>query len=138
MSFDIYLNCFDHGKPAGVPVLSVRALFPVVDNESDPDYWKVRYGESVWCKIRVALLPTDVTLVTHLGVCRPLRDMRFWEAILAVMRLGAVALYFPGDAPPLVASEFAGQQLPRGMVEALGQPRVVQSASEIVEIIQDA
>jgi hypothetical protein len=41
MSFEIYLQCFEQGKPAGVPLSSVRALFPVVEGESEPDYWKV-------------------------------------------------------------------------------------------------
>jgi hypothetical protein len=51
--------------------------------------------------------------------------------------LGPAVLYFPGDAPPLVASAAAGEQLPAGMVEALGWPRVVHSGQEIVEIIRD-
>jgi hypothetical protein len=139
MSFEIYLQCFERWKPAGVPLSSVRALFPVVEGESEPDYWKVWYEEFDWCNISVTLLSTDPALVEHLCAFRPCGDMRFWEAILAVMRLGPVVLYFPGNAPPLVASELAGQQLPRDMVEAMGhEPHIVQSAEEILEIIHNA
>jgi hypothetical protein len=61
---------------------------------------------------------------------------RLWEALLTVLRLGPAVLYFPGDAPPLVASFAAGDQLPTDMVEAMGRPWVVMSAEEIVRVIK--
>jgi hypothetical protein len=136
MAFEIYMQCFDHGKPTGVPLSSVRALFPIVESESEPGYWKVYYEESDWCNIDMHLLATDATRVEYLCAFRPCGDMRFWEAILAVLQLGPVVLYFLGNAPPMVASEFAGQQLPRDMIEALGYPLVVHSASEILDVIR--
>ena len=51
------------------------------------------------------------------------------------VRLRSVVVYFPGDAPPMVASADAGKQMPPDMVEALGQPQVVTAAQEIFEAI---
>jgi hypothetical protein len=76
--------------------------------------------------------------VESLCVFRPCGDLRLWDALLAILRLGPLALYFPGDTPPLMASESAGEHLPADMVQAMGRPRVVRSGREIVEIIKHA
>jgi hypothetical protein len=110
----------------------------VVEEQSEPDYWRVRYDDLNSCDVSVTLLASDPTLLASLCVFRPCGDLRLWDALLAVMRLGPVVLYFPGDSPPLVASEAASEQLPADMVEAMGQPRVVRSAQEILEAIKHA
>jgi hypothetical protein len=138
LSFEVFVQCFEGGKPAGIPRADVRSLFPVEESRSEPDYWSVYYDDLNSCHISVSPLAADPQLLEALCVFRPCGDRRLWEALLAVLRLGSVALYFPGDAPPLVASEVAGEQLPVEMVEAMGQPRVVSSAEEIIEIIKSA
>jgi hypothetical protein len=138
MSFELFMQCFDHGEPAGLPREAIRTLFPVVAAESEPDCWIVRYDDENSCDISVTPLTADETLMESLCVNRPCADERLWDALLSVMRLGAVVLYFPGDAPPLVASEAAGEHLPADMVEAMGPPCVVSSIEEILEIIKNA
>jgi hypothetical protein len=110
----------------------------VVEAESEPDYWSVHYDDINTCRIAVTPLPSDPSLVESLCVHRPCGDPGLWDALLAVLRLGPVVLYFPGDAPPLVASEAIEEHLPADMVQAMGRPRVVQSGREIVEAIRDA
>jgi hypothetical protein len=136
VSFEVYVQCFQRGQPGGVPRAAVRPLFPVVEAESGPDYWSVRYDDRNSCRVGITPLESDPALVEALCVYRPCGDPRLWESLLAVMRLGPVALYFPGDSPPLVAGEASGEHLPADMVAALGSPRVVRSGQEIVEIIR--
>jgi len=138
VSFEVFLQCFEGGAPAGVPRDAVRRLFPVVEAESEPNYWSVRYNDLNSCHLGVTALPGDDTVVEALGVFRPCSDPRLWEALMEVLRLGLVVLYFPGDAPPLVASESVGAQLPASTVRSLGRPRVVQSGREIVEVVERA
>jgi hypothetical protein len=137
MSLNVYLQCFRDGEPAGLPRAGVRDLFPV-GADSEPDYWRVRYDDLNSCDIVVVPDPADGALVRSLCVHRPCRDGRLWDALLGVMRLGPVALYFPGDAPPLVADEAAGPHLPPDLVEALGPPRRVGSGEEIRLTIESA
>ena len=138
MSFAVFLQCFERGEPSGVPRAAIRPLFPVDEADSEPDDWAVRYDDLNSCRVGVTALASDPTLVESLCVYRPCGDPRLWEALLAILRLGPVALYFPGNAPPLVANEAAGDELPADMVRAMGRPRVVQSGQEIVEIIRHA
>jgi len=136
MSFDVYLQCHDAGQPAGILRAAVRRLFPVVDAESELDYWQLRYDDLNSCKMSVNALPSSLELLHSISVNRPCGDMRFFESVLAVMRLGNVVFYFPGCPAPLVAGDPVGAHLPPDMIEALGQPICVQSAAEIVEIIK--
>jgi hypothetical protein len=138
MSFEVYLQCYDCGKPAGIPRAAVRSLFPVVEAESEPNHWSVRYDELNSCHIDVTPLAADAGAIESLCVFRPCGDPRLWDGLLAVMRLGSVVLYFPGSAPPLVATEQAGSALPPDMVDAMGEPRVVRSGREIVAAIEGA
>ncbi len=138
MSFEVFIQYFDRGGPAGVPRAAIRLLFPVVDAESEPDYWTIRYNDLNSCRIEVTPLASNPTLIESLCVFRPCDDPLLWEGLLAVMRLAPAALYFPGKAPPLVVSEAAGEHVPSDMVRAMGWPRVVCSGQEISEAIKRA
>jgi hypothetical protein len=50
MSFEVYLQCFRGGEPAGIPLATARTLFPIVNEESEPDYWRVRYDAQNDCQ----------------------------------------------------------------------------------------
>jgi hypothetical protein len=130
MSFEVYLQCFRQGKPAGVPRDLIKPLFPVIEEESEPDYWKVFYDESDWCNLSITPLASDPSLVYAICAWRPCGDRRFWSSILSVMRLGAIALYWP-NSPPLIASRATEAELPADMIECLGECRVVDEIDEI-------
>jgi hypothetical protein len=135
MSFDIYLQCVA-GDPVGISRAAVHALFPINEN-SAPDYWSVFYDRSNSCKINVTPSQSDNELITSLAVNRPCGDVRFWEAVLAILKLGPVILYWPGGGP-LVGSDQAAAELPAEIVESLGQARAVNSAREIMDAIRES
>lgn len=138
MSFEIYLQCFDRGAPAGVSRAQLWSLFPVVESAKDVDRWVVQYDERNRCDLHLHPLSTDASLISAVTIARPCADRRLWEALFAVLRLGHVTLYVPGESPPLVATAEAGAQLPAAMVEALGAPRVVASAQAILAAVRIA
>jgi hypothetical protein len=53
VSFEVFVQCFEGGEPAGVSRIAIRSLFPVVEAESEPDYWSVRYDDFNSCKVSV-------------------------------------------------------------------------------------
>ena len=83
-----------------------------MEAESEVDLWVVRYDDLNSCEISVGPLSTDPSLVTAIVVRRPCGDLRLWEALLEVMKLGHTVLYFPGDSPPLVTNLEVGDHLP--------------------------
>jgi hypothetical protein len=60
MSFNLYLQCFDSGEPAGIRRAAVQGLFPVVEDKSEAEYWLVRYDDSHICHIWAMSPMTDV------------------------------------------------------------------------------
>ncbi len=88
MSFEVYLQCFEGGEPAGISRAAVRALFPVIVADSEPDYWIVRYDELNSCDIHVAPLASDGDLIESLCVNHPCGDPRLWDSLWKVMRMG--------------------------------------------------
>jgi hypothetical protein len=135
MGFDVFLRCLDDDHSLGMPRAAVRALFPVIEAESEPNRWSVRYGSKNACDIYVTGYPSHDECLSFLSVDRPCRDVRLWESLFALLKMGRVVFYFPGG-PPLVASEAVGASLLREEVESMGQPRCVQSASDILRIIR--
>jgi hypothetical protein len=61
MGFEVYLQCFA-GEPPGISRTAVRALFPIVEENSESDYWSVHYGRADSCKIGVTASESDAEL----------------------------------------------------------------------------
>jgi len=138
MGFELYLQCYLGGQPSGMPKPGVRALFPVVEEESEPNHWRVRYDSTNTCTVGVTPVKNDPSRIESLCIHRPCGDLRLFESVLAILRMGSVVLVFPGDAPPLVASTSVTTDLPKDLVESMGPPKCVHSAQEILEVIRNA
>jgi len=136
MSFDVYLQCVA-GDPPGISRAAIRALFPIVEESSERDYWSVRYDRANSCKIQVTPAKTNNGLVTSLGVNRPCGERRFWEAVLEILKMGPVILYWPGGGP-LVGRESVAAEFPQEIAESLGRPEWVSSAQEIMDAIRES
>jgi hypothetical protein len=57
VSFEIFIQCFDRGEPAGVLRASLRRLFPVV--ETVDGRWTIRFDDQHECEIYVQSLASD-------------------------------------------------------------------------------
>ena len=134
MSFEVFVQCFEGGEPAGMDRKAIRALFPVVEAASERNHWKVRYNRKNESEIYLAPLASKAAQVKGFTVSRPCADIRLWEALLAILKGHPAVLYFPGDGP-LVAHRETCRQMPPDMVEALGRPKVVKTAKDILAAV---
>jgi hypothetical protein len=133
MSFDVFVQCFQDGQPvAALSREAVRELFPV--SGPDSDVWDVRYDQRNFTDIYVGA--PDDTLIARFMVNRPCKDPRLWDALLTILRMGHVVLYYPDCKGPIVADESVVPHLPASMSEGFGEPRIVTSADQIVEAIR--
>jgi hypothetical protein len=136
MSFDLYFQPAVHGKPLDISRTQLRSLFPVIEKESEPDYWKIEYDSRNTCHIGLTGSPSANDLLASFYVERPCGDSRLWEALFRILNCGAVVLYFPGG-PPIAASDEVMAALAKGTAGSLGELRCVRSAAEICEIIRE-
>jgi hypothetical protein len=134
LSFEVFMQCFTGGRPSGVSAAAVRDAFSNIADDSQPDYWHLRYDHANTCHIHVT---QRGDLIEALTVHRPCGDSRLWDSIYRVLQLGSWVLYFPAPKPPLVMADAAhAEQLPPDMREALGPVRQVRSGEEIQKIIR--
>jgi hypothetical protein len=136
MSFHLYFQPLVHDKSLDISRAELRSLFPVVEEESEPDYWKIRYDSLNTCHIGVTAVTSASDLLSSFYVERPCGDPHLWEALFSVLNRGPIVLFFPGG-PPIVASNQVGAALPEEMSSSLGEPRYVHSAGEISKIIRE-
>jgi hypothetical protein len=137
MGFDLFFQPLVNGEVLDIGTAELRSLFPVVDEESKPDYWSIRYDSLNACHIGVKAFASSANQLASFYVERPCGDPRFWEALLHVLKKGRIVLYFPGG-PPVVASENAAAALPGDVTRAIGEPRCVGSAEEILKILRES
>jgi hypothetical protein len=135
MGFEVYVQCFGESERTGISRTAVRALFPVVAEESQPDYWRIRYDDKNACHIGVIALPSDDKMVKSIVVERPCGNPKLWEALFSVMKMGSVAMFWPGS-PPVVCDGSVASNLPNEMTNVLGPAKLVNSADEILRLLR--
>ena len=135
MSFELYLQCFGETERLGLSRDSIRALFPVDEASSEPDYWRLRYDSQNSCDIGVHSLPTDVTKLADFYVERPCRDIRLWDSLFTVLNMGSVVLFFP-EGPLIISKGISGTGIPQEMLDSLGPPVQVNSGEELRKFVE--
>jgi hypothetical protein len=137
MGFEVFLQCFGASEQSGISRAAVRSLFPIVEAESKPDYWRVRYDDKNSCHISVKPLPSDTQVLKSLYVERPCGDLRLWAGLLAVLRMGSVVIFWPGG-PPVVADHELAAGLPQDLADAMGPAKSVSSVEQLLRLVQDS
>jgi hypothetical protein len=135
VSFDLFLECFHNGKSSGIAEDDIRAAFgPALRDDPEFECWLVGYtAERSDCvMVYYSRDPEDETRVTGLLINRPLADPRLWQSLYQIMLLGNVALLFPGQEHPLVASASVIEHLPKKMQRAT----LVENAEAIIRAIE--
>ncbi len=137
MSFEVFLQRFENGQPSGMSADAVRNAFTNFEDDSEPDYWHLRYAPNDDCHVHVSRPDDAHQQISALSIHRPCVDLRLWDSVLRLLQLGQWVLYWPAEPPPLVMAdaEYANH-LPAGMREALGPIRVVRSGDEILQLIR--
>ena len=135
MSLELYFLPYDQGQPASFPRAELRTVFPLVEAESEPDYWCIRYDANHECAIGVTPVVGRPELVASFCVYRPCAEPRFWNDLLTVLRLGPVAMVFPGAAPPIVGSAATIAHLPADVIASMGPPMVADTGAAIASAV---
>ena len=135
MSFDLFVNRFQDGEAAPFQSLVlVRAIAPFVV-ETTPKWFELRFADEDGCTI---FADTNSDEIDGFNVNRPCSNAKLYEALFAVLKTPGMVLIVPSDCPPLIGLAETASHLPQDMVDALGSPVLLRSASEILGRIRDA
>jgi hypothetical protein len=136
VGFEVYLQCFGETETTGISRTVVRSFFPITEDKSEPDYWRVRYDSKNSCEIGVTPLASGRETLAGLFVNRPCADLKLWEGLVRVLRMGCVVMFWPGG-PPVVAEGTLTSDLPKDMIDSIGKPRCVSSVSDLIRLVQE-
>ena len=138
MSFDIFVQCFENGEPAGIPRDAIRKAFGACLSEPEPNYWHLAFGPRDSCSLFLSLLAGTPNHIHNITVERPCADPRLWQGLAQLLAHDHTVLYFPGCPGPLLLSPQTACHLPHGMLEALGDPIVVTGGQDILQCVEAA
>ncbi len=137
MGFEVFVQCFGETQHSGISRDAVRSLFPIVEAESKPDLWRVRYDPENSCLLYVSSLGSTPQRLKSLCVERPCGDLRLWEALLAILRMGSIVIFWPGG-PPVVSDDAIAANLPADVTAAFGPAKSMRSAEELLRAVQES
>lgn len=139
MSFEVYLQVFADGAPAGLALDAIRAAFAGHLVELEPDFWRADYADGQSCDLFLQPPAKGDARVHCLSVHRPCPDPRLWHALYALLQTPGSLLHFPGGVAPLArdpAAAVAGMSA--STLESLGTPVPVDSAEALQAAVVEA
>ena len=138
MSFDLYVQSFELGKPVGMPREFVREVFGSHLTEVEADYWTLTFSQNDACSVFPTVHDDSSDLVHGLSIGNPCDNPSLWQCLLGLLRFGNTVLYFPGGPGPLVLDALAASHMPFAMLESLGTPIIVSNGQDIERIVAAA
>lgn len=140
MSFDLYIQSFENGGPAGITRSAIRNAFrgALSLSEAEHNHWQLTYGPNESCALMLLPLVHLAEQIHSITVAGPCSNHLFWQGIAELLAVGNTVLYFPGGSGPLLLHLAVASHLPEGMLAALGQPIVVGSGVDIAHQIRAA
>jgi hypothetical protein len=135
MSFEVYLQAFRTGAPAGIAADAIRRAFGAALVELEEDFWQVRFADDASSDLLLQPLPADPARVHTISIYRPCRDLPLWQAVYRLLQLPGTLLWFPGGDAALARDPEIASALPAALLSALGPPRPVASAEDLAAAI---
>jgi hypothetical protein len=138
MGFEVFIYHFTNGEPAGFPVPAIREAFGPHLEVMDAKSWEAVYDDNHQTTIHLASLPSDSESITSITVDRPHSDLRLWEAMFSILKLGNFVLFYPAIKPPLLVADLSVvKHLPVGMVETMGRVICIKCGQDICDTIRN-
>ena len=137
MSFDVWVSRFREGAPDEFSRTTVLKAFGSHITQLDATCWRVFYDEQNSCDVFAGGRSEGSDLITGFTVNRPCGDQRLWDALISILRIPRMVLYFPGGRP-LIADASTAEHLPADMIDAIGEPKCILLGEDIVHEIQNA
>jgi hypothetical protein len=134
MSFDLFVGCFRDGKKSTFQRSVVEEHFGPYITARQAGWVTLTFDDDS----RSYLYVDDEVAVDGFSINRPVACAKLYEALLSVLKSENLALYMPGNCPPLVADAAVAAHLPKEMITSLGTPVVLRSWHDISKRIDEA
>src|SRR5262245_49879616 len=103
MGIEAFVWIYRDGEPASLPFLDVIGAFGDAAREWHPEFGRLRLeftSEIDSCDVFCGKYAMQTGRVKSLLIDRPIGNPALWEAVLKIMSLGHVLLFFSDDTTP--------------------------------------
>ena len=131
MATEWYLQAYENGKNQLISKDKITFLFgtEIIHKQSK--------------SVDVALPDGDITIyigdiedvVSGLMISRPIKSMYLYKMVYEIMQLGNFIFYAPGGKFPILTNSNTINEVPIGMLETLGCPKIAHDFKEFVELL---
>ena len=133
MSFEIFLQSFHNGEATNLPDELITQLFLDHYAGKSLDVFILKYPDGSRCELSVS----KDNPAAGLSVSHPPESLEFWRSVLSMLQQTPSCLYWPGGGP-VICQLLVRDNLPRTMIEKLGEPLVVSTPEQIVDAIRNS
>lgn len=137
LSFSVFINWFANGEPDWISTDELRRVFGKFLASEDEFGWRLSFGPQLDSDVYLRFGDDDTTKVCGLSVDRPSSAPAMWTALYELLGVGNAVFYFPGSGL-YTRLPNAAHHLPRDMLDALGDPKVVMRPDALPEAIESA
>ncbi len=131
MSFDLFLGCFQNGKPSTFPQNIVEKALGQYVAERRDGCWVLSFPNGG----RSYLYIDDDSEIGDCNVNRPAASPELWQGLLDILRQTSTVLYWPGGGCA-VGNASVIAQLPPDMIKSLSTPIVAADTQTILDMIK--
>lgn len=136
MSFEIFLQRFSGGSPAGFSAAAIRDAFGEALSKVEEDFWQVSYDDDQSSDLFVATLGSDPDCFHTVSVYRPCSHPGLYESLWTLLGQSGAVLHFPGASAPLARDPAIASHLPPALLAALGTPVQPGDSAQILRAIE--
>ena len=135
MSIEAFIWNYRNGEPIGFDFDTVRDILSTDDADWSNDYGclSVRFQNPSDCVD--IFLGKDAPTTNHtdgIMVSRPIMHLDYLQRVFLVMELGDVMLFYSDETTPVFVTGADSGQYPNDLLEELGEPRYVESPTELL------
>ena len=128
MGIEYYIQGYRNGEATGINLKPILDAFGKKEGDHTDGLYRLFYDEANDCNFQVTV---ENGIVTSICIFRPCAHQRLYRSIFDVLRAGPYVLYAPGSEAPVIAYPDISDNLPDGMIDALGEPVIVHCADDI-------
>ena len=128
MGIEYFIQGHINGEATGITLQPILDAFGKQEGDHKDGFYRLFYDETNTCDFTVTV---KNGFVTNICVHRPCAHQRLFESIFKVLWAGPYVLFAPGGQAPIIAHPDIADNLPDGMIDALGEPVIVLCAEDV-------
>ena len=131
MSTEWFLQAHENGEEQYIFVKNITEIFS--------NYKFKKFDTGIYIKLLEGTVCIYLDIfeekISHLMISRPIKSRELENIIYKIMRLGNFIFFAPDANYPIILKQDTEKNLPDGMIESLGKPKIAKNEKEFTNLL---